>query len=281
MASLRDIVRSIDELPTIPAVAARALAVADDPASSARDLYDIIVTDPPLAAKILRVANSAYFSRGRIVDLRLAIVQMGVRNVRNLALGLSVIRLFPGAFRGLGFTREDFWRHCIAVGMMSSVIAETLPGVSCPTAFAAGLLHDIGKIVLDRWAHEDFLRLLRLSEQRNISFLEAERALGLFDHAALSGELLEAWSFPEALRQPVRCHHDPAAAAEPDRPYAVIVHVADYLCGVRRLGLSGSANPMPPDQSYLDYVGFHKVVLSEVGEWLAEMRQANDALLNW
>lgn len=244
---------SLSDLPTIPSMASLALAVAEDPDSTASDLLRVIMSDPPVAAKVLRVANSVYFQRGggEVTDLQTAIVRLGFANVRNLLMGVSVIRSFNAFFVGAPFSREDFWVHSISVGVLASRLSGANESLCASTAFVAGLMHDLGKLLLERNARASWERALSLARERKIPLDRAERETVGADHAALAGALLEAWRFPKELSEPVRWHHDPRSCPEVYRLHARLVGVADAACSARRLGYSGNDHPEPPSRESL------------------------------
>lgn len=244
----------IKDLPTLPSMASMAISVADDPESSAADLLRVFMSDPPLAARLLRVANSAFFRRGGDVsDLQTAIVRLGFSNVRNLILGISVIDSFDSFFVGSGYSREEFWRHSVSVGSLANLMAPP-QGLSPSTAFVVGLLHDIGKLILDGYMRAEFREILTRIEDEKIPFIEAEKKTIHTNHASIGGDLLEMWKFPKTLVEPVRWHHAPGLCTEKFRPYAILVNVADYYCNAKRLGHSGNPFPTPPLQGHMDYL---------------------------
>lgn len=246
-ATPRDYLEDLGELPSLPAVALQALAVATDPSSTASDLLRVIMTDPPLAAKVLRVANSVHFHRGYDVsDLQTAIIRLGFSNVRNLLMGVAVIRSFHSYFAGAPFTREDFWYHSVAVGVTASRLSGGSEQLCASSSFVLGLLHDIGKLVLDRTSRALFSRAVRASQEQKIPLHEAERLFLGCDHAAVAGELLTAWGFPSELIEPVRWHHQPARCDPAHRPHAILLQTADWICSVYRLGSGANAHPRPP-----------------------------------
>jgi putative nucleotidyltransferase with HDIG domain len=224
-----------------------ALAVASDPDSSAQDLLRVVQQDPPLAAKLVRTANSVFFNRGyQITDLQAAVVRLGFSNVRNLLLGVSVIRSFDAFFAGAPYTREDFWVHSISVGSLAGRLTGAGKVLSSSTAFLCGLLHDIGKLLLDRFLRSDFTQALKIAEECQMPLHEVEeRSLGV-NHAIIGAGLLEVWKFPEELIEPVRWHHDPESCPESHRAHAQLVQVADYLCITKKLGYSGNPHPASP-----------------------------------
>jgi HD-like signal output (HDOD) protein len=243
----KDYLQRLRVLPTLPSVAIQALAVTNDPASTASDLLRVIMSDPPLAAKLLRVANSVHFHRGHDVsDLQTAIVRLGFSNVRNLLVGVAVIRSFNTCFAGAPYSREDFWMHSIAVGVTASRLSGGSEQLSSSSTFVMGLLHDLGKLVLDRSAAKAFAEAVHLSRDGGMPLFEAERRILGCDHAEVAGELLSTWRFPRELIEPVRWHHDPRRCDPAHRPHAVVLQTADWICNVYKLGHSGNGHPVPP-----------------------------------
>lgn len=250
--SPKEYLAKLRELPSLPAVALQALQVAEDPSSTASDLLRVIMSDPPLAAKVLRVANSVYFHRGHAVtDLQTAIVRLGFSNIRNLLMGVAVIRAFNTYFIGAPYTREDFWVHSIAVGMVASRLSGESVQLCASSSFVMGLLHDIGQLVLDRTAREKYAEAVRRADESKIPLFEAEQATLGCDHAAIGGELLAKWRFPAELYEPIRWHHDPDRCDSAHRPHAHLLHAADWICDVRKIGSSGNDHPARPSDATL------------------------------
>ncbi|MHC4606279.1 MAG: HDOD domain-containing protein [Planctomycetota bacterium] len=264
--SLKDVV----DLATLPMVASMALTVAEDPSSSAQDLQRVIEADPPLAAKVLRLANSSFFRRGEeVTDLQMAVVHLGFAAVRNLILGVSVVNSLDTFFAGARYDRQEFWLHCAAVGAAAKRIVEKRGGMHGPTAFVVGLLHDVGKLVMDRYLPEDFLEALKLAEEEGIPLAAAERQVLGVDHAAIGGELLELWGLPEQLTAPVRWHHIPSRCPQEYRPYAMVAQVADLVCAEHGIGRGGGMRTDEPEPASLAFVDVSEEDLSLIGEQLA------------
>jgi HD-like signal output (HDOD) protein len=250
--SPKEYLGKLRDLPSLPAVAVQALRVAEDPSSNASDLLRVIMSDPPLAAKVLRVANSVYFHRGHSVsDLQTAIVRLGFSNIRNLLMGVSVIRTFNTYFIGAPYTREDFWVHAIAVGMAASRLSGESVQLCASSSFVMGLLHDIGQLVLDRTAREKYADAVRSAQDAGVPLFEAERVKLGCDHAAIGGELLARWRFPAELVEPIRWHHDPDRCDPAHRPHANLLQAADWVCDVQRIGSTGNDHPLRPSESIL------------------------------
>jgi HD-like signal output (HDOD) protein len=250
--SPKEYLKNLGDLPSLPGVAVQALAVAEDPSSTASDLLRVIMSDPPLAAKVLKVANSVHFHRGHAVhDLQTAIVRLGFSNVRNLLMGVSVIRAFNAYFVGAPYTREDFWVHSIGVGVLASRLSGEQVQLCASSSFVMGLLHDIGQLVLDRSAREAYGQAIRIARDSRISLYEAEqRRLGC-DHAAIGAELLAAWRFPHELVEPVRWHQEPERCDASHRPHAFLLQAADWICDEYRIGNSANDHPARPSEETL------------------------------
>jgi putative nucleotidyltransferase with HDIG domain len=247
----------VPDLPSLPHVATLAIAVSGDPDSTASDLLRVIMSDPPLAAKVLRVANSVYYQRagGEVKDLQTAIVRLGFANVRNILVGLSVIRSFDPFFAGAPYTREDFWVHSITTGLLAARLTKSAANLSSSTVFIAGLLHDVGKLVLDRHLREAWNQALSLSRLAGLPLHEAEaKTLGA-DHAAVGASVLESWRLSSEIVEPVRWHHKPEQAPTHHRVHAGAVLVADYFCIRHKLGYSGNEHPPAPCPTLLAQFG--------------------------
>lgn len=246
-SSAAEYLKSLRELPALPAAAMQALAVADNPSSTASDLLRVIMSDPPLAAKVLKVANSVHFHRGHDVsDLQTAIVRLGFSNMRNLLMGVAVIRSFNAYFADAPFSREDFWIHSIAVGVTASRLAGGSEQLCASSSFVMGLLHDIGKLVLDRVAHGPFGEAIRVARESRRPLAGVEREVLGCDHGEMAGELLASWKFPRELVEPIRRHLDPRKCEEAHRPHAVLLQTADWICSTYKLGDGGDAFPHAP-----------------------------------
>lgn len=255
----------VSDLPTIPSVAGLALSVAEDPDATASDLLRVIMSDPPIAAKVLRVANSVYFQRGggEVTDLQTAIVRLGFANVRNLLMGVSVIRSFNAFFVGAPYTREDFWTHSISVGILAARLAGGRESLCSSTSFVAGLMHDLGKLLLDRHARAGWEKSLALARERKLPLFEAERQTFGCDHASVAGALLDLWRFPKEISEPVRWHHDPRACPEAHRLHATLLQVGDAVCNARRIGYGGNDHPAPVSKEMLGTVEVTEPQLEE------------------
>lgn len=241
MITEAQIAAQLGKLPTLPASYYRIVRLANDENSSAADFEQVMKPDPALTANVLRLANSAFFGVPRsIASIRHAVAMLGVRRVVQAALGAAVRKVVPDLLPGYGMQSGEFWRHSVAVAVYSSCLAETTRmtihpvGHGCDqvydtgTAFTAGLLHDIGKLMIGLFLAENLDRVLtEIHEQDNVFITAEELVLGV-DHAKLGLLVAEKWQLPKMITHVIRYHHIPNEATV-DAKLVDIVHVADCL----------------------------------------------------
>ena len=210
------------DVPTLPAVVVQALRIMQDPRSDAKAVEDVIAPDPAISAKILRVANSAYFGRSRrVATIADAVRVLGFTNVQGMIIGLGAF----DAFRTERLSLTDFWKHSIAVATAARFLA---PRVNCAAdeAFTAGILHDIGKLIFAVQAEQVYQQVLELQRQARVQSLEAERTLFEFTHAEVGQTVAERWALPGKYVAAIAFHHDPAAAEE-RATFCALIGLAD------------------------------------------------------
>jgi putative nucleotidyltransferase with HDIG domain len=203
-------VRKLAKLSTLPFMASSVMELVENPRTSAAQLGELISNDQVLAARILKVANSAYYGFPRkISTLNLAIVILGFNALRDLVLSISLIDRFMVKNEEL-IDLKQFWRHVLVVGRCSKILARILAYPVVGEVFVAGLLHDIGYLILIQEFPEEFKNTFEIARLHNLSFEEAElRELG-FTHQQLGAWLGEGWNLPQKLVEVIRYHHDPS-----------------------------------------------------------------------
>ncbi len=228
--NLDQIIERVGDLPAIPEVVAEVLRATDDPLVDMADVTEIIERDPAMTAKILRISNSPYYGMKQYVGtLKLALVILGVREVRNIVLGVSVFdTLKDGKHNKM--IPETFWAHSFLVGGLSKQLATTMRLGMHGEAFICGLLHDMGKLVLLRQMSTPYAKLLDSVRERPETLCEAEVSQYGFTHADAAAALAERWNFPKTLADAIHLHHptgDSTLAAAKDPKLAAIVRLAN------------------------------------------------------
>ena len=218
-------------LPTLPECFFRLQRVLANDHAGAADLERVIKPDPALTANLLRVANSAYFNCPRkVTGIRHAIVLMGTRQVYEAAASASFALVIPGNLLGYGIRASEFWLHSMSVAMLSQRLARELRLDTSDQTYTAGLLHDIGKLVIGVFLADSAREVLHLMRDKDLSFIDAEhQALGT-DHAMVGATLAERWRLPREVVEVVRHHHAPDEGVPGQSQRLVdLVHVADSL----------------------------------------------------
>jgi putative nucleotidyltransferase with HDIG domain len=239
---LRSIVRKIAELPTLPQVVTVIISLIDSPDSSAEDINKVMEKDPSLVGKILKLVNSAYYGLpNKVNSVRQAIVILGFSTVKSLAISASVFDMFDSS-REEGFDREEFWTHSIGCGCVARLVGQREAGVDQETSFVVGLLHDIGKMVLDQYAPQEFDSIIHLAKERRVSFLEAEtEVLVETNHAQIGAWVAEQWKLSDELIEAIRHHHDLSNVEDhTTKSLAAVCRFSNFICHKRQVGASGN-----------------------------------------
>lgn len=241
---LRAITRKINELPTLPQVVTVILSLIDSPDSSAEDINKVMEKDPALVGKILKLVNSAYYGLpNKVSSVRQSIVILGFSTVKSLAISASVFDMFDQS-RSTAFNREAFWSHSIGCACVSRLVGHREAGVDEETAFVVGLLHDIGKLVIDQYAPAEFDATVNLAKEKSLSFYEAEK-LVLVDtnHAEVGAWVGEQWGLSPELVGAIRNHHSVSTVEDhATKSLAAICRFANFICHKRGVGASGNYN---------------------------------------
>jgi putative nucleotidyltransferase with HDIG domain len=195
-----------EELPAIPAVAAQVMSAVEDPNTTREDIRNLIEQDPSMAARTLEIANSALYGHsGRVQSLSQAISLIGSRAVRDLVLGISM----KSVYRRFGLMEKLLWTHSTMAGPVTAALARSPQiGIDSDEAFAAGLLHDIGKSALANSHRDAYESVVARVYNEKISFVEAEREQFGFDHAELGAEIASRWNLPAHMVRVIQNHHD-------------------------------------------------------------------------
>ncbi|MEW5692499.1 MAG: HDOD domain-containing protein [Candidatus Hydrogenedentota bacterium] len=234
---IRKVIEKIQKLPTLPNVVQNVLKIVENPKTTAKDINRVISQDPALSSKVLRLVNSAFYGfPRRISTVTDAIIILGFNTVKSLALSASVFDVFKG--ESIFFDRTAFWQHSIGVGVAAQLIAKRVRYAKVEEIMIAGILHDIGKIALDQYAHEEFNKILATVKEKNMAFLEAEEQVTSCNHCDVGKWMADKWNFPQVILEPIAFHHFPEKSVEFSNITAMI-HLADIICKSQNIGYSG------------------------------------------
>ncbi len=235
---------SIRNLPTLPPVIQRLHEAVRDPDSTAQEVANIIEDDPAMMARILKIVNSALYGGWEpVVSLEAAVARLGFSSITNIATSTAVFAAFGKAGQR-EFDRGEFWRHCICAGIGANVLHERCATrlkhrYSRDLLHLSGLLHDIGKIVLEQHFHGDFMAAVREARADESALVKAEQAALGTDHAEVGAWLGMRWNLAPELLQVIRWHHEPDEAESEHRELVMLTHCVNYVCNHERLGDGG------------------------------------------
>ena len=240
---LDHLVQQIGSLPTLPSVIVRVNEQVGNPKTSALDLARTILEDQSLTARLLRLVNSPFYGfPRRIATVTEAVTILGFAPVRSLLLTASVVDLLVGE-ETPDFSPTGLWEHSVGAAVGAGLLARYTRHEDREEVFVAGLLHDVGKLVLFHFLTKEFLAVLETSRREDIPIRTAEQRLLGFTHDQVGRLLAERWKLPVRLSEAIGCHHRPDLAQVGKRE-AALVHVAEAL--TRALGLGSGGDDAVP-----------------------------------
>ena len=231
---LQDRIKHIANLPTLPQVASKLMNIISNPLTSTSDVAFVVGQDLSLSAKILRLANSAFYGIPRsITNINNAVVVLGLKVINTMVLSLTVFDMFPEDkhTRGL-FDRKAFWIHSLACGLMAKNLTTKMNKLTLfdpEEAFCAGLLHDIGKVVMEQYLHDEFHSALKFAKQNKIPLHAAEKTELGYTHTEIAEWLTSGWGLPMEIQLPLIYHHAPAVSIQCN-DIVTLCHLSDWLC---------------------------------------------------
>lgn len=236
---VRTKIGALKDLGTLPALNEAVKACFTDPKSTRDDVTAVLKRDPVMVLKMLRIANSAIFGyQKNVTTIEEAIPLLGFNEVRGIVTSLPLLDTVDKGGDPDIFDRADFWKHCIGCAVIARIIAEKTGAEYPEEYFTAGLLHDVGKLLLDQLYPVHFREAVRRAHDQTIFMRKAERSIFGRPHQEYGAYLLRKWNLPEVLTDTVLHHHSPVdSTADPDMASAV--HLADIVTHMLRIGVSG------------------------------------------
>ncbi|MFW5734210.1 MAG: HDOD domain-containing protein [Oceanidesulfovibrio sp.] len=245
--SVGQIVSQEVELVSFPEIYFQIMEVLDNPKSSSAHVAEVVSKDPSVAMRLMQLVNSPFYGLPHKVDsIARATTLVGAKEISILTLGISVVQYFHDIPRDF-FSMKRFWTHSIAAVVFAKLLASRVPGLFEERFFLLGLIHDIGRLVIFKTFPHAALEVLIMATQAPCLIHEAERKLLGFDHTEVAEAMLEAWSFPDSLRNIIRCHHEPELSVK--TMDCAVLHVADVLARALRNGYRGkfAVSPLSPE----------------------------------
>lgn len=222
------LIKKVEQIPTLPAMSRKVLEITQDETASMHEIAELIETDQALAAKLLKVANSAFYgSINTVSSIDHAVVVLGISEVKSILLGFSVHNFFA-QHEGTLCDQKRFWHHAIICSQIAKLLGRKFYVRNDDTLFLIGLIHDIGKVVLDQYLYDDFEQIIAYVAANRSTFSEAEKAILGTTHYQIAAKLLRQWQFPDNVIMPVLYHHAPWYDKEFETS-SIIIYLANIL----------------------------------------------------
>lgn len=274
--TMDEILQRVSHIPAFPATMVKLLQMMDDPDVKVSSMKEVIRTDEGLTVKLLRVANSAFY-RGRreVKTIEDAIIVLGLRTVKSMVFSVTVSPVMTKELQGYDLEKEALWKQSQLSAMTAQLIAKKCKFKEVDLAYTAGLLKDVGKVILDEFLKSHLEEVMAVVEEKSVAFSEAETEVLGFSHAEVGSKVAERWNLPPEIVEVIRYHHDPSLATLNPK-LAMICHLADNLImmmGVN-LGADGMAYAFNPEA--MEMLGLTEQDLTEIMASMAEYVDMED-----
>jgi len=276
-ASFEDIIDRVHTIPSLPEVVTQVVRLVNDPKSSAHSIEEIMSKDAAMAAKILRMVNSAYYGlKEPVHDLEQAIAILGFKTIRSIALSISVINAFQQ--KDAAFNMRAFWTHGAVCACIGRLIGEKARMPDPEICFVIGLIKDVGMLILVQYAPDEMRGIVALAREYRLSFQQAARKILETDQAEIGAWLCERWALDDAITDTVRNQFELASAG--DRRLVSICMFSEYMCALKKIRVAGQCDQPEIDPDVWLHLGFDKKslvdALSVVADEVDNARQLLD-----
>ena len=235
------IISKMQDIKSFPQFVLETMRKLNDPESNAADVAKSLSRDEGLVLRILKLANSAAYGMSRnISNISEAIALLGYKSVSNIILAATVYSAMDKGLKGYALDRGELWRHSLMVAYTARHLAQMTDAVGAEDAYVGGLLHDIGKVVLNDYVRFGYGIIVKMVEEKQIPFTEAEWQVLGFDHAMIGEALVEKWGMPEGYHITIAYHHKPNELPEDKKQYQPLLDVvtlANNICLMLGIGL--------------------------------------------
>ncbi|MDD5676095.1 MAG: HDOD domain-containing protein [Chitinivibrionales bacterium] len=275
--------RHVSTLLAFPFTVAKVLHLTQDPKSGAAQLAQAIEADPVIAAHLLKVSNSVFFASAnrRIDTIKDAIVRIGFQETKKIAMGMSVMNLFDEQKKSLGFDRIDFWYHSVSCAIVAEHIAKLMGDVNAEHAFLAGLLHDLGIIIMDEFLPAVFDEVLQNTAKQGGLFMDRETAMLGVSHNDLLADLFERWKIPHEITEGIVQQYNFRKFQDnfntPGKKLALCVAIGNVLSKTLHVGRECDEYVQPLKNWVLQQakinVGFSENFIDKVYQGIEEFRR--------
>lgn len=276
--ALETLFQRLSELSSLPSIALRIIEAAVDEGTDAEDMRQLIERDPALAARIIRIVNSSFYGmRQEVADLKSAIALLGTKQIRNVAITVFVSRQFGSTTNNDTLDRNQLWNHSMAVGAVARLLSKTLRVGDPEEAYLAGLLHDMGLLIVDQHLARHVPKI-RATMDEGFSLHEAVHQILTFDPSQLGAYVAWRSRFPSRLVSAIEFHHKPEEYKGDEQGLTDLVAISDYIATRSGSGVMEEAKPVVPPDSVFERLNLQDDRLSEIWAHIDETLEATKAI---
>ena len=265
MNNVKDIIETVGSIQPLPDTALKLMNIMSNPKSTLEEIVGTIKYDQAVTSEVLKLCNSAFFGLSRTVtSLEDALKYLGTAKVLQMVMSVHTNNMLAREQHGYGLDPGILWKHSVAVALASTQFAQKLHLADTNLAFTAGLLHDIGKVILNEHVAEEFVEIVRLVTDDQMAFVEAEHRVLGFSHEEVGAMMAEKWKLPESLVRCIRYHHSPSDL-EPTDSLVDAIYLANCVCLLFGIGLGADGLCYRADPAVLERHGLHEGDLEMIG----------------
>lgn len=269
--TLEALVKNTKDIPALPVIVTKIFTLLDSPTTSGKQVADLIMSDQSLVAKMLKMANSAYYGRSReITTVHGALNLLGFKAVKEIVLSAGMSGVYDKALVGYGLEKGLLWKHSLSVAIAAGIIARKVRYPEPEEAYIGGLLHDVGKLIVDQHMRGVVNEILKKAQSEQIAFITAEKAILGYDHTDVGALVAEKWNIPSPLIEAIHGHHEPEQATVNPKLTA-IVHLANCLILTLGIGLGYEGLQVEIHGSAAETLGLTENDLEELLSGLVEL----------
>lgn len=269
--SLDTIVEKVNDIPALPQIVLRIMKMTNDPDVTAHDINKVLNQDQSMTARVLRLANSAYYGYARrIASVTDAVVLLGFNTIRSIVMAAAVSEMLSKKYEGYALEEGELWRHSQACALISRTVARRARFMQLDAAYTAGLLHDIGKVILNHFMKTAYHEVVALVETGEVPFMLAEEEVLGFTHALVGAKVAEKWNLPPDLVEAIALHHIPDKA-EFNKKLTAIVHISDAICLSMGIGVGVDGLLYPVSGEAMETLGISEQEIETIISELVDL----------
>jgi HD-like signal output (HDOD) protein len=259
----KEILLSVGQLPPMPQTVLKAREIMSNPHSDFKELGELLETDQAIAAKVLKLANSSYYGlSGKVGSIQHASVVLGHKALAELITIGGTASILGNTLQGYGLESGQLWKHSLGVAFGARIISSRKNPSLTNDAFAAGLLHDAGKLILEPYVLQRQEAFQEFITNNDDSFLAAEKQILEFDHSEIAAEVCKNWNIPPALTTAIRYHHYPNRSQGDELTY--VIHMADGISMMAGLGLGIDGMMYQFEDNAMEFLDLQEEDLNEI-----------------